>query len=475
MDLDILNRQINQDCGLHRNGPIVVGVSGGADSLVLLHLLNQMTYDLTAVYVDHGLRTSSMNDGEHVREICKAWNIPFLGESVDVNSHVLQNKLSIEEASRNLRYKKLFAIADQLRAQAVAVAHHADDQVETVLMHLLRGSGMSGLRGMAYRTIAHPWHAAIPIVRPLLQIWKSEIETYCQMFNIMPVLDESNLDLAFFRNRIRHALIPELANYNPEIKAGLLRLGTLLKDDYEVLLDLTEKEAEKVEMSFNQDQVTFLSSPFQKLPISIQRMLLRKAIAYLQPTMRDISFDSIERGVNAINIGNPTIQTDLLKGLILFLDQARIVIMDKQKPYRCEFLPYLSPPVEKKCAIGEICVISPEWCFLAEQIKEIDYTETAPEAFCVHMDADICGNEIWIRLMKAGDRMAPIGLGGHLQKVSDILINQKISRWIRPAYPLVWNANEIVWLPGYRVAESVKIKPETRRVLQLKFFANPRE
>ena len=142
--------------------------------------------------------------------------LSFVLGCTDVSALAEEQKLSIEEAARVARYRFLFEQARQLKAQAVAVAHNADDQVETVLMHLLRGAGLGGLKGMPYRAILPVWDEAIPLVRPLLGVWRSEIEVYCRQHSLEPIEDASNQDTTFFRNRLRHQLLPTLQEYNPQ-------------------------------------------------------------------------------------------------------------------------------------------------------------------------------------------------------------------------------------------------------------------
>jgi tRNA(Ile)-lysidine synthase len=423
--------------------------------------------------VDHALRPTSFQDGQHVLALCKSWKIPYLSETVDVKGYAEEKKLSIEEAARDLRYKCLFEIATRIGAETVAVAHHADDQVETVLMHLLRGSGMSGLRGMPYRMEHHAWHDSIPLIRPLLSWWKEDIEAYCREHQIAAIQDESNQDISFYRNRIRLTLIPELLSFNPDFKTGLLRLSTILKDDFEVLEGITEIQAEQIDLTFAHGQVTFLSAEFLAQPRSIQRMLLRKAIASLQPTLRDIGFDAIERSIDFIESQNFSGQMDILKGLVLFLDQDRCVLMEMGQTYICDTLPLLEKPIPYPISVGECISLNTNWWFEVQRFKLDDgqqEVQTGPDSFSAIVDAEACGSQVWIRAMQPGDRMAAVGLCGHSQKISDILINQKISRWVRPVYPMVWNEREIIWVPGYRIAETVKKTPATRQVLILKFF-----
>ena len=158
-----------------------------------------------------------------MRKLAEEMKLPFVSESADVRGYAEEHKLSLEEAARMLRYRFLFAQARAHRAGAVAVGHTADDQVETILMHFLRGAGLAGLKGMAGRTLLPEFDREIPLVRPILHLWRHETEAYCREHDLQPVHDPSNTDETYFRNRLRHSLIPELEKYNPRFKETLLR------------------------------------------------------------------------------------------------------------------------------------------------------------------------------------------------------------------------------------------------------------
>lgn len=216
----------------------VIGVSGGPDSLCLLDLARQIsTLDIIVAHFNHKLRPEADREAEIVRQVAEQIGLPFVTDSADVQVYASENRLSLEEAARLLRYRFLFAQARIQHAGLVAVGHTADDQVETILMHFLRGAGLAGLKGMAGRACPNEFDREIPLVRPILHLWRRETESYCHEHNLHPINDPSNTDETYFRNRLRHNLIPELENYNPRFKNVLLRTAEALAGDYEVVAD----------------------------------------------------------------------------------------------------------------------------------------------------------------------------------------------------------------------------------------------
>ena len=222
---------IDQHQLLPARGEIVVAVSGGADSLCLLHLLRRVCgpghpypgVSLHAAHLNHMLRgEESARDAGAVAKIAEDWGIPFTPGTVDVLALAKAEKRSLEEAARLARYRFLREVAGGRR---IAVAHHADDQVETLLLHWLRGSGLAGMVGMPPRQQ--------DIIRPLLEITHAETVAYCEEYGITPLEDQSNRDPRFLRNRIRHELLPLLRELNPGIQHTLLRNAEVARIDLE--------------------------------------------------------------------------------------------------------------------------------------------------------------------------------------------------------------------------------------------------
>ena len=198
------------NCKLTRDRPILVGVSGGPDSLCLMESLRQEGYSVIVAHFNHQLRPDSDVEANSLEKTVSRKNIPSIFDSGDVRGYAESEGLSIEEAAREMRYRFLFEQARDCNAQALAVGHTADDQVETVLMHFLRGAGLTGLKGMTYRSFLPAFDERMPIVRPLLDIWREETVVFCAANGLRPYYDPSNDSLNFLRNRIRHLLIPHL-------------------------------------------------------------------------------------------------------------------------------------------------------------------------------------------------------------------------------------------------------------------------
>ena len=295
--LDNIESTLREQCGLVKDRPIVAGVSGGPDSLCLMSVLRQAGYRIIVAHFNHKLRPDSDADANVVEMTAGRLNIASVIENGDVRGYADSEKLSIEEAARTLRYRFLMEQARRFRAQAVAVGHTADDQVETVLMHFIRGAGLSGLKGMTHRTIVKTFDPNIPIVRPLLDIWREETVVYCAANGFRPRLDPSNASLDFFRNRLRHLLIPALESYNPKFREVVWRTSRSLAGDHEIVAQALVDTWKTCVVQESGDFVAFDTSALSKRPIGLQRNLIRHAIELIRPDELDIGFAALERAV----------------------------------------------------------------------------------------------------------------------------------------------------------------------------------
>ena len=251
---------------------IVVAVSGGADSLALADLLNRsrrrFNLELCIAHYEHGLRgQSSIDDANFVEDFAKSLGVKFFCEHGDVKTFAAENKLSIETAARQLRYNFLSKVRAEVGFDAIALAHHADDQAETILMRLLRGATSAGLAGMK---ISSATEFGL-LLRPLLRFRKSELERYCQSRKISPRLDETNFELDATRNKIRLGLLPTLKKFNPAIVETLCRVGEVSAAEN----DFINSEVEKIFPKVVQDN-SILQKEFLQLPTALQRQLVKK-------------------------------------------------------------------------------------------------------------------------------------------------------------------------------------------------------
>ena len=466
MLLNTLVKVLKEDCGVASSSQtLLLGFSGGPDSLALLHGLKTLGYSVTAAHFDHGLRAESVEDAKRALRLAAELDVPFVSERGNVAGYAETAKLSIEEAARELRYRFLFGLAKQHGSQAVLVAHHTDDQVETVLMHLLRGAGPAGLRGMASRLLPNPWSETIPLVRPMLEIWRKDIEQYCQDNHLDPIQDPSNQETTFFRNRLRREVIPFLETISPGLKARLRNSAEILASDYALLESLTKKAwidcLSRREVNFlSLNRINFLSQP-----LALQRTLLRRALVELRPVQRDLDFDAVERAVGVIN--NPTgTATDWLAGLYLLIEEEHIWIADWDADLPSDW-PQVNEQVQHLAVPGSAQLNSPWKLTLDAVNNDTEQFQKNSDGYQAWVDLDAVGEELALRRRRPGDRFQPLGLASGSLKLSDFMINEKIPQRARAGWPLLCKGDEIVWVPGYRLAHPYRLMKQGRRALHL--------
>jgi tRNA(Ile)-lysidine synthase len=450
---------------------LLAGVSGGPDSICLLHVLHRLGYKIIAAHVNHGLRPEAAEEAMVVEQFAGKLGVGFISCQVDVLDYSRTNTVSLEEAARILRYRYLFEQAERLGASAVLVAHNADDQVETILMHLLRGSGLAGLCGMEYRTVPNVWSEDIPLVRPLLSIWRVDILKYLMENEIIANIDESNLNITFFRNRVRHELLPILDSYNPRIRQTLLRTGQSLRDDYKLLQQLANQAWERTLVGQGPGYVAIHLFDFLELPSSTQRYLLRKAIAYHLPGLLNVDFDCIERGLEFLNNGKPKAQTDLIGGLRLIKEKKVFWIATCQASLLGPDIPALAGYIQYTLNIPSTLYLNDDWQLHVEEVaasqSAIQESRANLDPFQAWLDVSEVELPLIVRTRNAGDLIKPLGMDGHSKKISDLMINLKLPSWARASWPLICSGRDILWVPGYRLSHLARIKPNTTRAIHL--------
>lgn len=465
---------LQQQCKIDAKNLLLVGVSGGPDSLCLLHILHQAGYPLIALHVNHGLRPEAEAEAQVVEHFAANLGVIFILCKVDVKAYSHDHSVSIEEAARILRYQSLFGQAKTQKVRAVVVGHTADDQVETILMHLLRGSGLSGLQGMDYRSLPNPWSKRIPLLRPLLSTWRAEVQRYVNENSLNPVSDLSNLDVSFLRNRVRHELIPLLESYNPSIREALFRMGESLMDDYSVLQEIIDATWRSILVQHGKGFLKFRLAMFCDLPLSVQRNILRKAMAHHLPGLRDVGFECIERGIKMLAGDIPGSQTDLISGLYLRKEGDYFWLITSKGDLHSREFPSILPGEVLRLAIPSTLDINNGWQLNVEEIldpKVINEHNLADsDPFQAWMDIGGINLPLIARPRQPGDRIRSLGLNGHTTKISDLMINLKLPRRARSAWPLICAGDEVLWVPGYRLSQLVRITPDTARALHLTLF-----
>lgn len=466
-------------------GTVIVAVSGGADSLCLLHLLNRLcgpgkrypTIHLHAAHLNHQLRgTTSEQDASAVAALVSAWELPLALGSIDVPALARRDHRSIEDAARLARYRFLREVA---QGQPIAVAHHADDQVETLLLHFLRGSGLPGMVGMLPRQR--------DIIRPLLGVTHAQTVAYCQQHDIAPIEDASNADPTYTRNRVRHQLLPLLESINPGFRAMLLRSAAVMRSDFEYIEAQVDACWSQVILSEQENAITLQTDALATLPVSLQRHLLRRITARLcdgqsplEPRhyalIEQFLHDPAERRARSLDLPRELRVTRIMQNATFErLLSIGCMNRDEKRPYNNGEKVVLPIP-------GEVAVPGTGWIARAEmltsetlaKVKDALRREDWPEVwkllpatrYAVYMDAASLGKALQVRTRQPGDRLQPLGMQ-HEKKVQDILVDKHIARTERDAIPLFFSASHCIWLAGVALDERVRLTSNTEYIVCL--------
>ena len=465
-------KQILQDeCQLDLDRLVVVGVSGGPDSLCALDVLDRSGYLVIVAHFNHKLRSVADADAVIIQHLADQRDLRFMLGEGEVGVRAEQESESIEEAARNERYRFLFNCAEEVGAQAVVVGHSADDQVETVLMHLLRGTGMSGLSGMRTRALPNSWSDHIPLVRPLLGVWRRQILAYCRERGFDPLIDVSNQDMTYFRNRLRHELIPYLESYNPAIRKLIWRTAEVMRGEVDLVDQIVDAAWHDCLLMQGEGYIAVDSLCCRRQPLSVQRYIIRRAIASLRPGLRDIGFNAVEKGVNYLQSSKPYAEIDLISGLKLLTEPGRIWIAEWEAEIPTDEWPQVDED-ETTLEIGGEVKLQAGWQLSAEKVLKTILVEQKSwenlDASEVWVDINHIQFPLLVRARSEGDRLQPFGMDGHSLKLSDFMINEKLPRRARERWPLVCCGQQIVWVPGYRLAHPFRVTGTTTEVINLK-------
>ena len=455
--------------------PILVGVSGGPDSICLLDLLVRSKREVIAAHFDHQLRDDSSHEAEFVAAVSADYGIPFIHGSGDVKRFAKENSYSLEEAARKARYTFLFSKAREIDARSLAVAHNADDQVETVVMHFTRGAGLSGLKGMTPYTLLPEFDLHIPLIRPILRVWRSEILVYCREHDLKYVQDATNLDQTYFRNYLRHSLIPELESKNPGIKKTIQKSAVSLSGDLELIRGLVDQFWSQVFIREGEGFIAFDLPLMRSSSVPLLRNILRRAVVQLCPASRDLDFNAVERGVSFISLDYTVSATiDLMEGIRVFGIGKTLYVAHKDAIIPLQEWPQIGSPLlisqDETIELGDGWMIRSQ--LIARDLLPADYSSNH-DPHIAWLDAGKVTFPLNIRSRREGDRFKPLGMATGSIKLSDIFINEKIPREVRSRWPLICKDEILIWVPGYRSAHDYRVTGNTCKVLKLLVFKQP--
>ena len=437
---------------------VLVAVSGGPDSVALLHALwslrDELGITLYAAHLNHSFRgKESDQDAEYVAQLAGNLGVPCTVEKIDVPEIQRTLRLSPEEAARLVRYEFLERVADEIVANRIAVGHTADDQVETVLLNILRGAGIDGLSGMP------PVRGRI--IRPLIETRRSVVEEYVERHNLRPRIDATNLLATYARNRIRLELLPLLRReFNPEVDAAILRLSELATEDSAYLNMEAEETLARLKTGQNEQSLSLDVPGLLECRPAIRRRAIRSAVSELRGGLADIGFVHVEDLIRLLD-GGKDFRYELPGGI--YVERAR------------EMLTFSSSKIAELPIIYcyELCVPGKTEVPEIGVIIEVDLSRTPiepirpPDSLEVVLDRDSIVGKLKVRNWEPGDRIRPLGLGGS-KKIQDIFVDKKIPRAARHRVPIIADDEKVVWIAGLALSESVKVTGRTREFLVLR-------
>ena len=452
---------------------VLVGVSGGPDSMALLHLLVNAPFadkiELGVAHLNHCLRgVTAEKEADFVRREAAALGCPCHVARARVINVKRKLGLSLEEAGHRVRYgffNKVMADGDYNK---LALGHHMDDNAEQLLLALLRGTGPRGLSGIAPMKEKR-------IIRPLIHVRRSQIETYIKAENISCMRDESNNDTRFLRNRIRHDLLPLLASaYNPRIGEHLNRLADVVRTEESWIGDLVSREYQKSVIGRKHGEVALSVNRLQTIHTALMRRLVRMALEEVAGNLRRIDFSHIHSISRLLTDGDGK-QCHLPGGLRARRDDDRLVLSlfprDRRRSAAArtvkadDFEKVIDGPFPENFEIREMGIgLRLSFCSRRRLPPW-----TAMESNRAYMDFDRLALPLTVRWPVSGDRFHPLGAGGR-QKLKKFFIDHRISRSNRYRTPVLADRRGIIWLIGQRIDERVKVTPRTSRILNTEFF-----
>ena len=448
---------------------VLVGVSGGPDSVALLYMLLSLSpgfsIRLGVAHLNHCLRgEDSDNDAEFVASLARELGLPYYIRKEDVQKYRNTHKLSLEEAARQVRYAFYENMAEKNGFNKIALGHHADDNAESVLMYLLRGSGPRGISGI-------PPVREGKFVRPLICLTKSEIIDFLESDRLKYVSDLTNRDTKHLRNRIRHHLLPMLkASYNPKITETLNRMASILRTEEEWIEEVINPVFKSCVSAVENKKIALSVSAMYRLHVAAQKRIVRKTIAQVKGNLRRITYTHTDAVLNLLQKGTDCASLDLPDHIRVKRDRGMLLFSGAESS-------------DAGCGNFEYSILAPGTIFIEETGDYLEFSRIGREDMpcfksgdpgrfsfqssdqAVFFDMDTLSFPIIIRNFRPGDRFTPLGMSG-TQKVKKYFINNKVPGKERVKCPILLCQGKIVWIAGHRMDESVKVTPSTRNVLK---------
>jgi tRNA(Ile)-lysidine synthase len=438
---------------------VLVAVSGGPDSVCMLHILlglrEEMEFDVKVAHLDHQFRgEESRRDAEFVAELADRFGVPCFCHEENVPRFLMSNAMSAQDAARILRYQFLVKTSKLEYCQRIATGHNADDQAETVLMRVLRGAGPDGLAGIP------PKREGI-IIRPILGCWREEIERYLEEHDLPFRIDESNMESKYLRNEIRNDLLPSLERYNPQISRSLVNLGSIMADVSAHFDRLTDAALPEVLKTARVGQFVLDLTRLAGYDEALQRSVFRRAFESLRPDLPPLASYHVEKLLSMLRGGDVGASVELP-------DRARARI-----EHGCVVFSHGDgPPIAEQKALetpGTAAFADAGLTVTAELLprSELGFCPTETSGDVALFDWNELSPPLNIRARREGDRFQPFGMEG-TQSVKDFFVNSKIAFSFRPSVPLLCDETGVLWVVGIRRSARAPVTDDTEMVLAVR-------
>ena len=438
---------------------LVVAVSGGPDSVCLLHIMHRLSaswgWALVVAHLEHGLRAdASWGDAMFVQRLAAQLGWPVRIERRDVQAVLARAGGSVQDVCRQERHAFLQQVAQDCNAQAILVAHHAGDQAETVLLHLIRGAGLSGIAGMA---ASEPTRGDTAYVRPLLAASRADIIAYLRGQGIGFRVDASNATPNYARNRLRLEVMPLLASINPEVEAALSRTAALLQAEDHYLNQVAEAAWQQSQLAHDPPGLSV--AQLTSYPVAIQRRVLRLLWQDLSGALQDLTSAHVESALTLLTQKVGSTASWPLDWLVRRSYDRLIWERGQAEPETGIFT--LPIPGNLSLPQGQLEV---------RVMNASDFTGYASDPNIAYCDLTVLNvNELQVRYWRPGDHFYPLGLQGS-KKLQDFFTDVKLDRRERERVPLIMREEEIVWVAGLRLDDRWKVKADSRYLLRLEYI-----
>jgi tRNA(Ile)-lysidine synthase len=444
------------------NETIVVGVSGGVDSTALLHILcrlnqqYQYNWVLHAVHLNHGFRgEESDGDERYVESLCQALGVRCHLFARDVSLYMEETRQGAQEASREVRYQLYERVAKQVGAAKVALAHHADDQVETILFRILRGTGIHGLAGMPVRR----WlvDGQIEVVRPFLSIYRSELEEYCQTHGLEPREDSSNRSRKYKRNKLRLDVLPQFEAINHRYREHLLQLAEAARIDDQCLNRLSRDYLEEVIETRLENKIVIARKKLQTCDLALQRRMITLILSYLSRKI-EWSAQHVEAVLHVADGENPSAVLHLPKQVVVRRVYDAIRFEKETGPKQHTAYCY-------DIEVPGITWLSEQGINIRTAVADAPFDWKSMSLYTAVFDVErLPSGTLAVRNRRPGDRMSLLGLTG-TKKLKDLMIDAKVPKALRERWPILVSDSQILWVPGVKRSDVAAVTQRTRKYL----------